>query len=222
MLAVCLLAAARLPAQSTAGTIMGIVADKHNAPIAGARVEARHQATNAVRVVESDAEGVYWLPNLDPGAYALTFSAPGFASAENKAVLLPARDSLRVDQQLGAPGGPETPVDTAYSVVVSLAQAKADSRSGEDISGLAMNFRATANPSPLVVANLTPGVQSDAAGQPLDCRPVERGHLLLARRHLHAAGPLCRAERGPVPFAGDRGRVPRHLRRQQRRVFAAL
>jgi hypothetical protein len=47
---------------------------------------------------------------------------------------------------------------------VSEALTRSDSKSGDAINSLALNFRATANPSPIVIANLAPGVQSDNGG----------------------------------------------------------
>jgi hypothetical protein len=48
--------------------------------------------------------------------------------------------------------------------VTSEQLTRSDSKSGDVINSLALNFRATASPSPIVVANLAPGVQSDSGG----------------------------------------------------------
>src|SRR5215813_12197894 len=52
----------------------------------------------------------------------------------------------------------------ASNVINSETPTVTDSKSGREIASLALNFRATNNPSPIVVATLAPGVQQDRGG----------------------------------------------------------
>ena len=67
--------------------------------------------------------------------------------------------------QLQVAGAAERVQVTAVQPVIETERATIDrSRSGEDISKLALNFRATNNTSPIVVATLEQGVQQDSSG----------------------------------------------------------
>jgi len=151
-------------AQSTYGTIYGNITDPSSAIIRDAVVEATNTSTGVVRSVKTNAAGFFSFVNLDPGTYNLSASAASFAPAEEKGVPLLAREERRVDLQLPLAGATATTVEVTAQTSVSEQLTLADSKSGEVINSLALNFRATADPSPIGVAALAPGVQSDASG----------------------------------------------------------
>ncbi len=153
-----------LAAQSTFGTIAGAVTDASGAVISGASVEAADQLTGVTRKVASDAGGHYEFLNLDPGIYTITVSAPNFTTKKNKDVILKAREAPIVDIQLQVAGGSEQVSVVAGQEVVTEIPTQSTSHSGEEINSLALNFRATSNPSPIEVAILSPGVQDDGSG----------------------------------------------------------
>ena len=153
-----------IEAQSTYGTIAGTVTDASGAVISGASVEAADQLTGVTRKVSADAGGHYEFLNLDPGVYTITVSAPNFTTKKNKDVILKAREAPLVDFQLQVAGGSEQVSVVAGQEVVSENLTQSTSHSGEEINSLALNFRATSNPSPIEVAILSPGVQDDGSG----------------------------------------------------------
>jgi len=161
--AACLLLSSAVFAQSTYGTITGVVTDPTAAVIRDATVEAKNNETSEVRTVKTDAEGFYRFVNLDPGSYTISASASGFARVEQKNLALPAREERRLDLQL-ALAGSTTTVEVTAAPVVSEQLTISDSKSGDTINSLALNFRASAAPSPIVVANLAPAVNSDQSG----------------------------------------------------------
>jgi hypothetical protein len=71
-------------AQSTYGTITGVVRDPSGAVISQAKVEATNQNTSVVRTVTTNSEGFYELVSLDPGTYTIAAVAEGFSRAEKK------------------------------------------------------------------------------------------------------------------------------------------
>src|SRR5262245_11759270 len=151
-------------AQSTLGTITSVVTDQNGAVIANAKVEVTNQNTGIAREVVTDGQGVYRVTNLDAGTYRVEASASGMAPATRKDLPLLAREIVRLDFQLRV-GGTDLKVEVrGDATVVSESLTVSDSKSGNDINSLALNFRATNNTSPLVVANLAPGVQSDQLG----------------------------------------------------------
>ncbi len=62
----------------TLGTILGAVADDTGAVIPGATVEVTHQEQGTSTVVETQADGTYYLPNVRPGTYAIRVESEGF------------------------------------------------------------------------------------------------------------------------------------------------
>jgi Carboxypeptidase regulatory-like domain len=158
-----LLASGGVFAQSTYGTITGIITDQTSAVIRAAKVEALNQETKITRSVVTDDAGRYRLVNLDPGIYTVSAIAPGFGRSEQKDVQLLAREEISISLQL-AVGAAGTTVEVVGTPAVSEALTRSDSKSGDAINSLALNFRATASPSPIVIANLAPGVQSDTSG----------------------------------------------------------
>ncbi len=120
--------------------------------------------TATVRTATSDSAGSYQLLNLDPGRYRVVIALPGFRE-ESREVDLLARQTVRVDVALAVAGAEEAVTVTAMQPAIETDRATIDSsRSGDEIAKLALNFRATNNTSPIVVATLAQGVQQDRAG----------------------------------------------------------
>src|SRR5579862_9729994 len=67
-------------AQSTA-VLRGSVIDPSGAAVVHAKVVVRNQATGAEWNNESDSDGLFVVPALPPGTYAITVSAEGFQTA---------------------------------------------------------------------------------------------------------------------------------------------
>lgn len=79
-------------AQTTTGTVRGIVSDPNGQVIANASVSATNQATGITSVINTTGEGLYVIPNLVPGKYTLTVESSGFKKAEVRDV------DVRLDQ----------------------------------------------------------------------------------------------------------------------------
>src|SRR5262249_50987926 len=65
-------------AQLTRGTILGTITDASNAVIADARISIRNLQTGIERTTTTNDVGIYRFPAIEPGLYAVTFTAPGF------------------------------------------------------------------------------------------------------------------------------------------------
>ena len=151
-------------AQSTYGTIYGTVTDPSSAVVRGAKVEAIDEHTGVTLSLETDANGQYRFVNLDPGVYTLAAIASGFSRTERKSVSLLARDELAIPFQLALASAAGTTIEVTATPAVSEALTLSYSKSFEEINDLALNFRATSNPSPIGVATLSPGAQTDSSG----------------------------------------------------------
>jgi carboxypeptidase family protein len=77
-----------LRAQTNRATITGTVTDASGGVIAGVEVSARNVGTNATTTSVTNADGIYVVPNLLPGTYALTFQRAGFKKIEQPSVTL--------------------------------------------------------------------------------------------------------------------------------------
>ena len=159
-----MLAAGPALAQSTFATLTGTITDSSGAVLPGVTITMTNMRTESTRSVVTDKVGSYVLPNLDAGEYQITTALAGFSEQTRRTELL-ARQTVRLDFQLAVAGTKEQVEVVANNPVIETERATIDnSKSGDDINKLALNFRATTSTSPLVVATLAPGVQQDSSG----------------------------------------------------------
>lgn len=151
-------------AQSTFATLTGTITDQSGAVLPGATVSIIRAATGTERTATTGDTGEFQLPNLDAGLYQLFVRLDGFAETTRQIEVL-ARQVVRADVQMQLAGTAEQVQVTAVTPVIESERPTIErSISGADISRLALNFRATNNTSPIVVATLAQGVQQDRAG----------------------------------------------------------
>src|SRR3989454_7271455 len=161
----CCLWAGPTLAQSTFATLTGTILDSSGAVLPGVTITVTNTRTRSTRTVVTDNVGNYLLPNLDAGEYRIVTALSGFAEQTRQIELL-ARQTVRVDLQLQIAGTREQVQVVGTSPVIETERATIDnSKSGDDINKLALNFRATASTSPIGVATLAPGVQQDTQGR---------------------------------------------------------
>jgi len=80
LVAIGLVAAVPVVAQSARGTLTGTVKDASGALIPGAAVNLKETNTGSNYATKATAEGLFSFSELPPGTYALTVTAPGFES----------------------------------------------------------------------------------------------------------------------------------------------
>jgi len=68
----------RLPGQVAGATVLGTIVDPSNAAVPNAQVSIKNTETGLNRDVSTDGSGFYTVPNLLPGNYEITVTAPGF------------------------------------------------------------------------------------------------------------------------------------------------
>jgi hypothetical protein len=90
-------------AQVSGATLTGTVTDSSGAVLTNVQVSIKNQATGEVRSVIVDTAGFYSAPNLLPGAYEVTFTSPGFATAVQNGVTLTvgAQQLLNIRMRIG-------------------------------------------------------------------------------------------------------------------------
>jgi hypothetical protein len=122
-------------AQSVYGTITGTVTDSSQATIASASVVAANAETGFSRETLSNSTGVYTMPDLLPGSYSVTVTAPGFQTYRKTEVVVTAQTLTRVDAVLAVGGVSETV--TVAADATAMQTDRADVRS--EITGQVLN-----------------------------------------------------------------------------------
>lgn len=89
-----------LRAQVATGNIIGRITDKSGAVVPGVTVASLDPAKGLKTETVSDDQGMYRLLYLGPAEYALTFTAPGFATLQRSGLTLRSNDTVRVDIEL--------------------------------------------------------------------------------------------------------------------------
>ncbi len=100
ILAVVVLAANVLVAQTFRGTILGTVTDASGAVVSGAQVTVRNANTGLERATRTSADGSYSVPELPIGTYAVTVSQSGFQTSATTGVVVDVAGERRVDVSL--------------------------------------------------------------------------------------------------------------------------
>src|SRR5579863_10001672 len=88
-----------LRAQAT-GTMSGYVKDSSGANVPQAKVTATHVQHGTAFPTETNGEGFYSFPALDPGEYTLTVEKEGFQRSVQTSLTLTVGQNLRVDATL--------------------------------------------------------------------------------------------------------------------------
>jgi Carboxypeptidase regulatory-like domain/TonB dependent receptor len=160
----CMLLVSSAAAQSTFGSIVGVVRDKTDAVVPHAAIALRSLADNSVRDATSDENGSFEFVNLKPGSYSVSVEAEGFAEFHVASAELTARQTLRIDATL-ALKSESTSVEVSDSAVVINTENAviSDSKNNQQITQLPLNNRATTT-SPLGALTLSSNVQQDSSG----------------------------------------------------------
>jgi hypothetical protein len=74
--------------QLVGGTVTGMIFGTSGEVVPELQISIRNVATGVTRIATTDADGLYNAPNLLPGSYDVTISAPGFETEEQKGVTL--------------------------------------------------------------------------------------------------------------------------------------
>src|SRR5437588_1069593 len=117
IVSIALASAAVLRADVT-GSILGVVHDRSQAVVAGAKVVATNVETNLSQETTSSAEGSYHILALPAGKYKLTVTAPGFRTFTETNIEVKVNDQLHFDVTLGLGTVTETVEITANAVQV--------------------------------------------------------------------------------------------------------
>jgi len=150
-----IVATALVFAQGTRGSIRGTITDPNGAVVAGATVKLIDVAKQQeVRTVVSDEKGEYQILEVDPAAYDVVISAPGFTETRLNNVKVETNRNLELSTPL-AIGGASVNVDVSATAEIIDRDTPTLGTTVEQrrVEGLPLNGR-----NPLDLALLQPGV----------------------------------------------------------------
>jgi hypothetical protein len=153
-------------AQSTQGTILGVVKDSAGASVPGASVKLTGVDTGVTKSLTSDSSGAYQFSNLSEGLYSVEISAQGFNLQRLQNLRLTARQELRVDATLATGNvNQEVSVNASDVGTIQTDSPSIDaSLSSVAVRDLPANYRASqSGTSPLSMIQTLPGVQADTS-----------------------------------------------------------
>jgi hypothetical protein len=104
---------------ATTSRITGVVVDANGAVVVGASVRLQNKETRAERTANTNEEGRYVFPSLEPGDYDITVDAKGFRRSAVSAVAAQVSKSINVDIRM-EPGGTEEQVTVSAAGEVQL------------------------------------------------------------------------------------------------------
>jgi hypothetical protein len=109
-LALCLLVATSLPAQSIYATLTGVVSDPSGAVVPNAAVKLRNEASGSLRDTVTNAEGYYTFASVPVGnyTYALEVEAKGFITYKGTGIAFTGGDKRNVNVTLTVGSTAET------------------------------------------------------------------------------------------------------------------
>src|SRR6187551_3641849 len=87
-------------AQVAGGELTGLVTDPMRSPVSGAMVTATNSRTGVVRTAVTNSTGVYVLPGLAPGLYAVDLMLSGFRGVHHEDVRVTPGVTVRLDVAL--------------------------------------------------------------------------------------------------------------------------
>ena len=166
ILACCLLLNFVRPAhaQSTFGSVRGIVQDNTNAVIPDSQVVLRSTDENTERTVNADVSGNFIFENVKAGKYSLLAHHDGFADTTISGISVEARQDVRLTVSLAVAAQMTTVEVSSGGEQINTENATlGDSKSNLEMTQLPLNNRATTT-SPLGALGLSPNVQTDSSG----------------------------------------------------------
>jgi hypothetical protein len=166
ILVCCLFLIADMPAyaQSTFGSVRGIVQDNTSAVISDTQVVLHSTDENTERTVNADASGGFIFENVKAGKYSLRAHHDGFADTQMSGISVEARQDVRLTVSLTVASQTTTVEVTSGGEQINTETATlGDSKDNLQMTQLPLNNRATTT-SPLGALGLSPNVQTDSSG----------------------------------------------------------
>jgi hypothetical protein len=158
-----LVGGAPLCAQTTSGSISGVVQDAQGAVVPNAKVTLTNEAQGAAsaRDVATSAEGTFVYSPVLPGQYTVSVEAPGFKKYTKSAIVLNVNDRLGlpiIALEVGAAGETVT-VEAGAVQLETITAERSGVVTGKQMVDIAVNGR-----NYTTLLRTVPGVTADSTG----------------------------------------------------------
>jgi hypothetical protein len=110
-------------AQTPSGEISGTVLDSSGLPVPGVTITLTNQATNVVRVVQTNEVGLYVISAIPPGTYDLKAELTGFRTVERKGLVVQVGSANRLAFTMDVGNLSETLEVVAHSPLIQTENA---------------------------------------------------------------------------------------------------
>jgi len=170
--ALALLLVALACGQEFRGTISGVVVDAQEVPIPAVRVIITNAETGVSTVLETNQDGAYIAPLLQPGSYRISAEHPGFKKFSRDGITVSVSEHLRIDIKLELGAVTETVTVTAAAPLVD----STGGNMGMLLGSAEVTELPLAHGNPYVLIGLAPGTTFE--GDPLLNRPYEPTHIV--------------------------------------------
>ncbi len=194
-----------LPAHAQQTGLSGVVTDIQGGAIKGAKVEVQ-KAGGSSYFATTNAQGVYEVPSVTAAEYTITASAPGFATAEKKILLLVGQLAT-VDLALPVAGASSTVLveasdDTAIDTTSSSVAGNVTPKEVEDVPINGRNY--------VELSALVPGIKQNsfgntpvASGQSTNAGDAETGKFQITMDGLQVSQDSVGSSFGQPHFSQD-------------------
>src|SRR5215831_8180429 len=190
---------AQIFAQTTTGTITGVITDPAGAVVPRAAVSVVNEGTGVQRRVTTSDGGVFTAPDLNVASYRVRVEMAGFRSVERAGLILNANQVITVNVQLEvASTSSETQVVAAASVIDTETSTLAYVKTARDLQQLPLVARTAGDFGFYGYTIFNPGV-SKVAGQSnpavngmriIDTAPAMDGIVVMAYLTGVGGGPV--------------------------------
>ncbi len=159
-------------AQRTQGSLSGTVQDPTGAQIPGAKIEVRNTQTGIVREATSNSTGAFLLPEIEPGTYELTITAPGMQTEKQTGVSITTGAVTQVVIQMRVGSATESVevsasaqiVNTQETSVSDLVAAAEVQNLPTDVRSISALLRTEPGVTPGAISTKETGVNTDTGG----------------------------------------------------------
>src|SRR5438105_4298271 len=156
-----LMPAISLWSQDNRATLSGRVIDQQNAVIPGVTVVVTSNDTRVRQRTVTNAQGEWRILFLNPGLYAISASAQGFKTSEQKDIELQTADLKQIDIAMELGSSADTVTVTAEAPLIDTSSAT----SGTVISTEQILEMPSFSRIPTLLATLSPGVMAQDQNQ---------------------------------------------------------
>jgi len=178
-------------AQVASGELTGLVTDPMRSPLPGAMVTPANSGTGVVRTAVTNSTGVYTLPGLAPGLYAVDLMLSGFRGVRHQDVRVATGVTIRLDVALVVGNMSEAITVTAATPALRASASLGQVVSEEKVTSLPLNGRSFVTLISLVPAVAVP------PGQPF---PRINGGRPRTNEYLFDGISVLQPEPGQVAF----------------------